>query len=222
MCLFLIRNEWRKSLGKAIHQLINLFHFRYFSTEYLASYRSLTATYYPEYAASAHAAAGYIGNGYFDVASPRSLTSIPYDAASQFNRYFESDKVDCKYNPNSESPKTEFQQQPNPQHPNSGKQDNTNLNPNNSSNDNLGTGASVNNVVKTEPVAVNFAPVSVLGAADGGDGTSGGEGVADATADVVVDLQQFVTTTIAPPTVVPTITATQLILVRSRCSLVVH
>ena len=52
--------------------------FRYFSTEYLASYRSLTATYYPEYAASAHAAAGYIGNGYFDVALPRSLTSIPY------------------------------------------------------------------------------------------------------------------------------------------------
>ena len=88
-------------------------HFRYFSTEYLASYRSLTATYYPEYAASAHAAAGYIGNGYFDVASPRSLTSIPYDAASQFNRYFDTDKVDCKYNPNSaESPKPEFGQQP--------------------------------------------------------------------------------------------------------------
>ena len=46
------------------------------------------------------------------MASPRSLTSIPYDAASQFNRYFESDKVDCKYNPNSnDSPKPEFQQQ---------------------------------------------------------------------------------------------------------------
>ena len=38
---------------------------RYFSTDYLASYRSLT-TYYPEY--SAHAAQ-YIGNGYFDVAA---------------------------------------------------------------------------------------------------------------------------------------------------------
>ena len=133
--------------------------------------------------------------------------------------------MDCKYNPNSESPKTEFQQQPNPQHPNSGKQDNSNLNPNNSSNNNVGTVAgasSVNNVVKTEPMAVNFAAVSVLGAADGGDGTSVGEGVANASADVVVDLQQFVTTTIAPPTVVPTTTATQLILVRSRCSLVVH
>ena len=111
----------------------SLFHyyFRYFSTEYLASYRSLTATYYPEYAASAHAAAGYIGNGYFDVASPRSLTSIPYDAASQFNRYFETDKVDCKYNPNAaESPKPEFggqqpqpqtQPQPPQQHPSSGE-----------------------------------------------------------------------------------------------------
>ena len=222
MQLFLILNEWLYSASiilEAVPSINLLFLFRYFSTEYLASYRSLTATYYPEYAASAHAAAGYIGNGYFDVASPRSLTSIPYDAASQFNRYFESDKVDCKYNPNSESPKTEFQQQPNPQHPNSGKQDNTNLNPNN----NMGAaGPTVNNVVKTEPVAVNFAAVSVLGAADGGDGTSGGEGVADATADVVVDLQQFVTTTIAPPTVVPTTTATQLILVRSRCSLVVH
>lgn len=67
------------------------------------------------------------------MASPRSLTSIPYDAASQFNRYFDSDKVDCKYNPNSESPKTEFSNQPQPQgqpqqppqpqqHPNSGKE----------------------------------------------------------------------------------------------------
>ena len=69
------------------------------------------------------------------MASPRSLTSIPYDAASQFNRYFESDKVDCKYNPNSaESPKPEFQQQLAPPHtpqqqqqPNSGKEGSTNL-----------------------------------------------------------------------------------------------
>ena len=98
----------------------------------MASYRSLTASYYPDYAASAHAAAGYIGNGYFDVASPRSLTSIPYDAASQFNRYFEPEKVDCKYNPNSsESPKPEFGQPGGPQpsaptqqpHPSSGKTD---------------------------------------------------------------------------------------------------
>ena len=108
--------------------LNNLFR-RYFSTEYLARYGSL-ATYYPEYAASAHATAGYISNGYFEVASPRSLTALPYDAASQFNRYFDAEKVDCKYNPNSESPKTEFPQQPNPhagqpgQHPNSGKDNN--------------------------------------------------------------------------------------------------
>lgn len=89
---------------------------RYFPTEYLASYRSLTATYYPEYAASAHAAQ-YIGNGYFDVASPRSLATLPYDAASQFNRYFE-DKQDCKYNP-SGSPiaKAEFGGQPPPPPP---------------------------------------------------------------------------------------------------------
>jgi len=102
----------QQNIASSPYQTIYPVDNRYFSTEYLASYRSLTATYYPEYAASAHAAAGYIGNGYFDVASPRSLTSIPYDAASQFNRYFESDKVDCKYNPNSaDSPKPEFQQQ---------------------------------------------------------------------------------------------------------------
>ena len=58
---------------------------RYFSTtEYLASYRSLT-TYYPEYSA-AHAQ--YIaGNGYFD--STRTLSSLSGYDASQFNRYFE-------------------------------------------------------------------------------------------------------------------------------------
>merc|ERR1712088_919933 len=99
----------QQNIASSPYQTIYPVDNRYFSTEYLASYRSLTATYYPEYAASAHAAAGYIGNGYFDVASPRSLTSIPYDAASQFNRYFESDKVDCKYNPNSaDSPKPEY------------------------------------------------------------------------------------------------------------------
>ena len=142
---------------------------RYFSTEYLASYRSLTATYYPEYAASAHAAAGYIGNGYFDVTSPRSaLTSIPYDAASQFNRYFEADKVDCKYNPNSESPKSEFQQQPaqppqpQQQHPNSGK----------------------DHVVKPDP---DFENIQQQQSAE--DQVS--------TDQVVVDLHQFVSTTTA-------------------------
>ena len=164
----------------------------------MASYRSLTATYYPEYAASAHAAAGYIGNGYFDVASPRSLTSIPYDAASQFNRYFDSDKVDCKYNPNeSASPKTEFQQNPNQQqHPNSGK-------------DNQQNQQNLVEVVKTEPVH-HPEPVTF------GTGSLISEVIPGGT-DVVVDLQHFVTTT--APTVVATTTATnQLILVRSSCS----
>merc|ERR1711971_388312 len=119
----------QQNIASSPYQTIYPVDNRYFSTEYLASYRSLTATYYPEYAAASHAAAGYIGNGYFDVASPRSLTSIPYDAASQFNRYFEAEKVDCKYNPNAaESPKPEYvsppgvpQSQPQPpqQHPNS-------------------------------------------------------------------------------------------------------
>ena len=182
--------------------------FRYFSTEYLASYRSLTATYYPEYAASAHAAAGYIGNGYFDVASPRSLTSIPYDAASQFNRYFESDKVDCKYNPNSaESPKPEFQQQLAPPHtpqqqqqPNSGKEGSTNL-----------------EVVKTEQPEIN----NVIHATSFGGLAVAGTGVAGGADEVVVDLQHFVSTTAPPPpsVVATTATATQMILVRSRCSL---
>lgn len=163
----------------------------------MASYRSLTATYYPEYAASAHAAAGYIGNGYFDVASPRSaLTSIPYDAASQFNRYFDPDKVDCKYNPNSESPKTEFQgstpggQPPQPQgHPNSGKQ------PQES--------AAAGGAVKTEP--------SFVAAVHQDD-------------QVVVELQQFVATASAAAastatsmaSSLPTTTTAQIILVRFR------
>ena len=69
---------------------------RYFSTEYLASYRSLT-TYYPEYAASAHAAQYIAGNGYFD--STRPLASLPGYDPSQFNRYFEDNKnpPECKY-----------------------------------------------------------------------------------------------------------------------------
>ena len=69
---------------------------RYFSTEYLASYRSLT-TYYPEYAASAHAAQYIAGNGYFD--STRPLASLSGYDPSQFNRYFEDNKnpPECKY-----------------------------------------------------------------------------------------------------------------------------
>ena len=69
---------------------------RYFSTEYLASYRSLT-TYYPEYAASAHAAQYIAGNGYFD--STRPLASLSGYDPSQFNRYFEDNKSspECKY-----------------------------------------------------------------------------------------------------------------------------
>lgn len=189
--------------------LNNLFR-RYFSTEYLARYGSL-ATYYPEYAASAHATAGYISNGYFEVASPRSLTALPYDAASQFNRYFDAEKVDCKYNPNSESPKTEFPQQPNPhagqpgQHPNSGKDNN------NAPNSTVpGSGLEV---VKTEP---SFA---TQGLATGHPNDE----------DVVVELQQFVnaaadatssnvaTTTTAASAVIPTL-PTQIMLV---CELVV-
>lgn len=185
---------------------------RYFSTEYLARYGSL-ATYYPEYAASAHATAGYISNGYFEVASPRSLTALPYDAASQFNRYFDAEKVDCKYNPNSESPKTEFPQQPNPhagqpgQHPNSGK-DNNNANPT------TVPGSAGLEVVKTEP---SFAAQGLAGHPND--------------EDVVVELQQFVnaaadatttnvvatTTTAASSAVIPTL-PTQILLV---CELVV-
>ncbi len=133
---------------------------RYFSTEYLASYRSLTATYYPEYAASAHAAQ-YIGNGYFDVASPRSLTALPYDAASQFNRYFETEKTaDCKYNPaDAGSPaKSEFQPpvvtqplQPPPPAPPSGK-DNTEA----KSADEAASAPTTGPAVKCEPVNVVF------------------------------------------------------------------
>lgn len=174
----------------------------------MARYGSL-ATYYPEYAASAHATAGYIGNGYFEVASPRSLTTLPYDAASQFNRYFDAEKVDCKYNPNSESPKTEFPQQPNPhaasgggqpgQHPNSGKENN------NVPSTSLSVGSL--EVVKTEP---NF-----------------GQGLGPNDEDVVVELQQFVNAAAqaGPNTSVATTTTavgptlpTQIILV---CELVV-
>ena len=168
--------------------------FRYFSTEYLARYGSLTATYYPEYAASAHAAAGYIGNGYFEVASPRSLTTLPYDAASQFNRYFEADKVDCKYNPNSESPKTEFPQQQaagQPTHPAgqpAGGQH---------------TGKENNNVslevVKTEP------SFGALGTSED---------------DVVVELQQFVNS--ATSTATTTTAPTQIILVCEISSFMLH
>uniref|UniRef100_A0A0K2TSE0 Aryl hydrocarbon receptor n=1 Tax=Lepeophtheirus salmonis TaxID=72036 RepID=A0A0K2TSE0_LEPSM len=65
---------------------------RYFSPEYLASYRSLT-TYYPEYAA-ANAAQYIAGNSYLASDPTRSsLASLQYD---QFNRYF--DEKDCKYN----------------------------------------------------------------------------------------------------------------------------
>ena len=148
------------------------------------------------------------------MASPRSLTSIPYDAASQFNRYFESDKVDCKYNPNSaESPKPEFQQQLAPPHtpqqqqqPNSGKEGSTNL----------------EQVVKTEQPEIN----NVIHATSfGGLAVAGGTGVqvsAGGADEVVVDLQHFVSTTAPPPlpsVVATTATATQMILVRSRCSL---
>ena len=159
----------------------------------MARYGSLTATYYPEYAASAHAAAGYIGNGYFEVASPRSLTTLPYDAASQFNRYFDADKVDCKYNPNSESPKTEFPQQPQAQHagqpagqppggqhPNSGKENNN---------------VSLE-VVKTEPTFAGL-----------------GTNTTDEDA-VVVELQQFVnsaTTNTTPTTTAPIILVCELV-----------
>ena len=166
------------------------------------------------------------------MASPRSLTSIPYDAASQFNRYFESDKVDCKYNPNSaDSPKPEFQQQVSTphtpqqqQHPNSGKDNN----------DIQGQGTTnlvVEQVVKTEQPEIN----NVIHATSFGGlavaGTGGGGVVVQGADDVVVDLQHFVSTNTAvvpqphvpPPSsvVATTATATQMsILVRSRCSLV--
>ena len=167
------------------------------------------------------------------MASPRSLTSIPYDAASQFNRYFESDKVDCKYNPNSaDSPKPEFQQQVSTphtpqqqQHPNSGKDNN----------DIQGQGGTTNlvveQVVKTEQPEIN----NVIHATSFGGlavaGTGGGGVVVQGADDVVVDLQHFVSTNTAvvpqphapPPSsvVATTATATQMsILVRSRCSLV--
>ena len=165
------------------------------------------------------------------MASPRSLTSIPYDAASQFNRYFESDKVDCKYNPNSaDSPKPEFQQQVSTphtpqqqQHPNSGKDNN----------DIQGgtTNLVVEQVVKTEQPEIN----NVIHATSFGGlavaGTGGGGVVVQGADDVVVDLQHFVSTNTAvvpqphapPPSsvVATTATATQMsILVRSRCSLV--
>nr|ATI22098.1 aryl hydrocarbon receptor [Tigriopus kingsejongensis] len=92
---------------------------RYFSPEYLASYRSLT-TYYPEYAASAHAAQ-YLGNNYFAAAAAAdhtnpagvargALGTLPYDVPSNHLRYFDektaaipSDPVplglpgECKY-----------------------------------------------------------------------------------------------------------------------------
>ena len=68
--------------GSALYPVDN----RYFSTsEYLASYRSLT-TYYPEYSA-AHAQ--YIaGNGYFDSSRTLSSLSAGYDAS----RYFDPDE----------------------------------------------------------------------------------------------------------------------------------
>ena len=70
---------------------------RYFPPEYLASYRSLTATYYPEYAASAHAAQ-YIGNTYFDPSRPTAaLSSIQYDAASQLKYFEDKSNPECKY-----------------------------------------------------------------------------------------------------------------------------
>lgn len=70
---------------------------RYFPPEYLASYRSLTATYYPEYAASAHAAQ-YIGNSYFDASRPTAaaLSSIQYDA-SQLKYFEDKSNSECKY-----------------------------------------------------------------------------------------------------------------------------
>ncbi|XP_059083734.1 aryl hydrocarbon receptor-like [Tigriopus californicus] len=70
---------------------------RYFSPEYLASYRSLT-TYYPEYAATAHAAQ-YLGNSYFTAAAAadhnnpvpaaRPLGALPYDVSTNHLRYFD-------------------------------------------------------------------------------------------------------------------------------------
>jgi hypothetical protein len=138
----------------------------------LASYRSLTATYYPEYAASAHAAAGYIGNGYFDVASPRSLASIPYEAASQFNRYFEPDKVDCKYNPNSDGSPKEFQQPPHGGQPHQEPPPSTGKNDHQDKN--------VEQIVKCEPNS-HFA------------------GLPTSSEDVVVDLGQFVTSVSQQP-----------------------
>ena len=90
--LYMQQNAIAASPYQTIYPVDN----RYFSTEYLASYRSLT-TYYPEYAASAHAAQYIAGNGYFDSARP--LASLPGYDPSQFNRYFEDNKntPECKY-----------------------------------------------------------------------------------------------------------------------------
>lgn len=87
--------SYETTLYQAPYQIYSSVENRYFSSDYLASYRSLTS-YYPEY----HAAQ-YIGNSYFDT-PPRPL----YDASPAL-RSVEEKESECKYSSHAVPPAKE-------------------------------------------------------------------------------------------------------------------